>query len=58
MKTLNIFGCVFGVVVAVVGGTSVFKGLGWAKNDKSGWFVVVLGVAAVLFGLWMIRGSF
>lgn len=58
MGTLSIFGCVFGVVVAAVGATSVFKGLGWAKNDKSGWFVVALGVAAIMFGLWMIRTSF
>lgn len=58
MKTLSIFGCVFGAVVAVVGGMSVVKGIGWTKNDKSGWFVVALGVAAVIFGLWMIRTSF
>jgi hypothetical protein len=58
MKTLSIFGFVFGAVVALVGGTSIVKGLGWAKNDKTGWFVVALGVAAVAFGLWMIRGSF
>lgn len=57
MQTLSIFGCVFGVVVAVVGGTSVVKGLGWAKSDKSAWFVVGLGLAAIIFGLWMIKTS-
>ena len=58
MKTLSIFGCVFGVVVALVGATSVVKGLGWAKNDRSAWFVVGLGLAAAMFGLWMIKSSF
>lgn len=58
MKTLSIFGCVFGVVVALVGGTSIVKGLRWAKRDNTAWFVVALGLAAVIFGLWVIRTSF
>jgi hypothetical protein len=58
MRTLSIFGCVFGVVVALVGGASVIKGLGWAKNDKSAWLVVALGLAGVIFGVWVITTSF
>ena len=58
MRTLSLFGCVFGLVVAAVGGTAVIKGLGWAKNDKSALFVVVLGLAAIVFGLWVVSTSF
>ena len=58
MRALSIFGCVFGLVVAAVGGTAVIKGLGWVKNDKTAWFVVVLGLAGIIFGLWVITTSF